>query len=106
MITPIKSINISDLLKRENDLLVSVDDIKAIAINERAKQIDVCSRCTWRLEKQKLITETIEKYRKEMQDIIEGNEKFTEWQKREILECNELVAEELKGQKNEINRCR
>lgn len=40
MITPIKSINVWDLLKRENDLLVSIDDIKAIARNERLHTID------------------------------------------------------------------
>lgn len=40
--------------------------------------------------------EAIEEYRKEMHVIIEGNEEFTDWQKLEILECNELVAEQLK----------
>lgn len=40
----------------------------------------------------------IEEYRKEMHDMIEGDEEFTDWQKYEILECNELVAEQLKSQ--------
>lgn len=39
----------------------------------------------------------IDEYRKEMQDMIEGNEEFTDWQKYEILECNDLVAEQLKA---------
>lgn len=38
MITPIKSINIWDLMKRENDLLVSVEDIKQLARNERVQE--------------------------------------------------------------------
>lgn len=38
----------------------------------------------------------IEEYRKEMQEMIEGDDEFTDWQKHEILECNELVAEQLK----------
>lgn len=41
--------------------------------------------------------DAIEKYRKEVHDMIYGNEEFTDWQKHEILECNELVAEQLKG---------
>lgn len=45
--------------------------------------------------------DAIEEYRKEMQDMIEGNEEFTDWQKYEILECNELVAEQLKESKIE-----
>lgn len=43
--------------------------------------------------------DAIEEYRKEMHDMIEGDEEFTDWQKYEILECNELVAEQLKEQK-------
>ena len=42
----------------------------------------------------------IDEYRKEMHDMIEGNEEFTDWQKYEILECNELVAEQLKEGEN------
>ena len=42
----------------------------------------------------------IEEYRKEMHEYIDGNEEFTDWQKHEILECNELVAEKLKENKN------
>lgn len=45
MITPIKSLNIGDLIKRENDLLVSVEDIKAIARNERKKVISCLPKC-------------------------------------------------------------
>lgn len=42
--------------------------------------------------------DAIEEYRKEMHDMIEGDEEFTDWQKYEILQCNELVAEQLKEQ--------
>lgn len=45
MITPIKSLNIWDLMKRENDLLVSVDDVKAIAKNEREKILNCLPKC-------------------------------------------------------------
>lgn len=45
MITPIKSLNIWDLMERKNDLLVSVDDVKAIAKNERKKIINCLPKC-------------------------------------------------------------
>ena len=45
MITPIKCLSIWDLLKRENDLLVSVDDVKKIAQNERNKIISCLPKC-------------------------------------------------------------
>lgn len=45
MITPIKSLNICDLMKRKNDLIVSVDDVKAIAKNEREKIINCMPKC-------------------------------------------------------------
>lgn len=44
----------------------------------------------------------IDDYHKEMLDIIEGNEEFTDWQKYEILQCNDLVKENLKEQENEM----
>lgn len=53
----------------------------------------------WDLEKEhdaNVRANAIEEYRKELHDMIEGNEEFTDWQKHEILECNELVAEQLK----------
>ena len=53
----------------------------------------------WELEKKKVRADAIDEYRKEMHDMIEGNEEFTDWQKYEILQCNELVAEQLKEQK-------
>lgn len=40
MITPIRALSINDICKRENDLLVSADDIKELAKNERNKAID------------------------------------------------------------------
>lgn len=40
MITPIRALSIHDICKRENDLLVSKDDIKKLAKNERNKAID------------------------------------------------------------------
>lgn len=40
MITPIKAMTISQIIARQDDLLVSADDIKEIAKNERAKVID------------------------------------------------------------------
>jgi hypothetical protein len=43
MIIPIKALKICDLIKREDDLLVSVDDIKRIAKNEREKAIQKIS---------------------------------------------------------------
>lgn len=48
----------------------------------------------------KVRADVIDEYRKEMHDMIDGNEEFTDWQKHEIIECNELVAEQLKEQKN------
>lgn len=45
MITPIKSLNILDLMQRDNDLLVSIDDVKAIAKNEREKIINCLPKC-------------------------------------------------------------
>lgn len=45
MITPIRSLNIWDLMKRENDLLVSVDDVKAIAKLEREKILNCLPKC-------------------------------------------------------------
>ena len=46
MITPIKNLNVMDLIKRKNDLLVSVSDIKAIAKNERDEIIACLPRCS------------------------------------------------------------
>lgn len=40
--------------------------------------------------------DAIEEYRREMHDMIVGNEEFIAWQKHEICECNELVAEQLR----------
>ena len=40
MITPIRALNIREVCKRMDDLLVSSDDIKEMARNERAKTID------------------------------------------------------------------
>ena len=37
MITPIKTMTINQIMERKDDLLVSVDDIKEIAMNERHK---------------------------------------------------------------------
>lgn len=41
MITPIKTMTISQIIARQDDLLVSADDVKAIAKNEREKVIDI-----------------------------------------------------------------
>lgn len=40
MITPIKTMTINQIMERKDDLLVSADDIKEIARNERNKAID------------------------------------------------------------------
>lgn len=40
MITPIGILNINQIAERKDDLLVSSDDIKALAMNERNKAID------------------------------------------------------------------
>jgi hypothetical protein len=40
MITPIGTLNINQIAERKNDLLVSVEDIKELAKNERNKAID------------------------------------------------------------------
>lgn len=40
MITPIGTLNINQIAERKDDLLVSSDDIKALARNERNKAID------------------------------------------------------------------
>ena len=40
MITPIGTLNINQIAERKDDLLVSSDDIKALARNERNKTID------------------------------------------------------------------
>ena len=40
MITPIKTMTINQIMERKDDLLVSVDDIKGMAKNERNKAID------------------------------------------------------------------
>ena len=52
MITPIKALNICDLMKRENDLLISVDDFKRIAKNERENVIHKISNEIDRLNSQ------------------------------------------------------
>lgn len=39
MITPIQTMRISDIMERQDDLLLSSDDIKELARNERAKAI-------------------------------------------------------------------
>lgn len=54
--------------------------------------------CTGTVTVEDVRKNAIEEYRKEMHDMIEGNEEFTDWQKYEILQCNELVAEQLKEQ--------
>lgn len=70
----------------------------------RFKEIAIdtgCSNCEKHFMKEhdaQIRADAIEEYRKEMHDMIEGNEEFTDWQKYEILECNELVAEQLKEQ--------
>lgn len=58
-----------------------------------------CHQCPLGRDREKIRTDAIESYRKEMHDIIEGNEEFIDWQKYEIFECNELVAEQLKEKK-------
>ena len=40
MITPIRTMKISEIMERKDDLLVSSDDVKEIARNERAKTIE------------------------------------------------------------------
>lgn len=56
----------------------------------------------WLNEHDKQIrAEAIEEYRKEMHDMIEGDEEFTDWQKYEILQCNELVTERVFGKLKE-----
>lgn len=40
MITPVRTLKVGVLCERKDDLLVSVDDIKMIAKDERAKAID------------------------------------------------------------------
>lgn len=40
MITPIKSLKINEICERKDDLLMSVEDIKQIAANEKEKTID------------------------------------------------------------------
>lgn len=40
MITPIGTLNINQICERKEDLLVSSEDIKALAKNERSKAID------------------------------------------------------------------
>lgn len=40
MITPIRAMTISQICERENDLLVSTDDIRKMAARERSKAID------------------------------------------------------------------
>ncbi len=71
-----------------------------IEIPKNVEAIEVVGLKKWLEEHDKQIrADVIEEYRKEMHDMIEGNEEFTDWQKYEILECNELVAEQLKEQK-------
>ena len=40
MITPIWTMKISEIVERHEDLLISADDIKELARNERAKAIE------------------------------------------------------------------
>ena len=40
MITPIKTMTINQIIERQDDLLVSLDDVKAIAKNEREKVLN------------------------------------------------------------------
>ena len=40
MITPIGTLNINQIAERKDDLLVSVEDVKELARNERNKAID------------------------------------------------------------------
>lgn len=44
MITPIKTLRINEICERKDDLLVSVEDIKQIAANEKEKTIDEFSK--------------------------------------------------------------
>lgn len=46
-------------------------------------------------------TDAIKEYHKEMHDIVEGDEEFTDWQKHEILLCNDCVLEQLEEQKKD-----
>lgn len=65
---------------------------------------ECCLKCAEKLlagYDAKIRADAIEEYRKEMRDIIEGDEEFTDWQKYEFLECNEVVAELLKERKHE-----
>lgn len=66
------------------------------------KQTKIDKQSSYNRGYQQGSADAIEEYRKEMHDMIEGNEEFTDWQKYEILQCNELVAEQLKEQNNEI----
>ena len=61
--------------------------------------VDIVSKLKYNLGFKIGKASAIEEYRKEMHDMIQGNEEFTDWQKHEILECNELVAEQLKEKK-------
>ena len=73
MITPIGTLNINQIAERKDDLLVSSEDIKAVAKNERNKAID----------------ETIEK----MKDWVRAVNGLSILDIREIDE----IAEEMRG---------
>lgn len=72
MITPIRALNIREVCGRMNDLLVSADDIKELAKNEREKAISEfaeqikaeIANCSWQFSR--LEAETIDNMAKEM----------------------------------------
>lgn len=83
MITPIGTLNINQICERKNDLLVSTDDVKALARNERNKAIDDF------VERLKGKAEEMLKN----PDIVAECKKCTIWTVRNIDE----IAEEMRG---------
>lgn len=76
-----------------------VFDVSSRVYQEHKMILDLIQEYEHRNDyKAQIRAEVIDEYHKEMHAIIEGNEEFTDWQKYEILECNELVAEQLKEQ--------
>lgn len=94
MITPIKTMTINQIVERKDDLLMSSDDIKKLARNERKKAIE----------------EFAEKLKYELNgNIIPDNEKFTYARKQQEQICHQnmtlkrtikyvdYIADQLKG---------
>ena len=82
MITPIRTLTINELLKRKEDLLISSDDIKVVAKNERNKAIDEFAEVI----KQKSETEWV--------FDLEDEEQYENF----LQEIDE-IAESMKGEK-------